>query len=501
MIRPRPRSEPSLRLPPSLPVLAALLLAGAAAGSLPAQDSPPATSPAAAPADTAPRGELRDRVVSDADPDRSYALLLPPGYDGREPRPLLLVLDPRGRALRALEIFREGAERRGWIVMSSYDTRSDSAGNANEAALRAMITDADTDLAVDARRLYLAGFSGTARIGWLAASSLSDHVAGLIGVGAGFPPALATLLETDAAALPSAFAFWGGTGRLGFNYEEVRRLDERLDGLGVNHRVEFYPGGHGWLPSGQALEAVDWMELQAMRSGLARPDSALVDRLYREAVTTARAAEAGGRPVEALALWRRVATDFTGLRPVEEALRRASELSGHPRVRRHRERRERLAEEHGRFLETMRATLGRMADGGFGPGEAARDLGLETLRRRAGAEGDTLDAQHAGRLLEQVYVQASFYLPRQALREGDADAALAYLDLAERARPGRGRTRWFRARALTLAGREEEAMEVAAGLIGNGFPRSVLASDPWLDPLRDETGWEDLVGEGNAPPP
>lgn len=457
----------------------------------------PRVSPRGLPGDTVASGRLIERVASTADPTRSYALLLPPGHGDGTPRPLLLVLDPRGRAMRALDLFRRPAARRGWIVMSSYDTRSDTTGDVNEDALRAMIADANERLAVDGRRLYLAGFSGTARIGWVVASTLSDHVAGLIGVGAGFPPALETMMRTDARTLPASFSFWGGAGRLGFNHDEVRRLDATLDQLGIRHRIEFYPGRHGWLPAEHAAAAIDWLELQAMRSGLAARDSALVDSLHRSALAAARSAEAAGRPVDALRRWKRVTDDFAGLRPVGEPRDRVRALEDHPAVRRRRERLEQEARQREAFLERMAGVLER--DPGFRPAEAAEELELEALRRRAAGTGDTLDAQAAGRLLEQLYVQTSFYLPRRALRGGDPGRALAYLDLAERARPGRRRTAWFRARALAQAGREQEAVAELKELVEAGFPRSALADDPWLAPLREASGWRELVGGGSSP--
>lgn len=449
-----------------------------------------------APADTVPGGELRERVTSDADPARSYALLLPPGYRGRTPRPLLLVLDPRGRAVAALELFRRPAARHGWIVMSSYDTRSDSAGDGNRAALRAMIADANARLAVDARRIYLAGFSGTARFGWLAARSLGEHAAGLVGVGAGFPPALHALMRSDAATLPATFSFWGGAGRLDFNHGEVRHLDRQLDEMGVRHRIDYYPGGHGWLPPDRAAAALDWLELQAMRTGLAPADEALVDTLHRRALTAARRADAEGRPLEALRRWRRVSEDFAGLRPVGEARTRREELDGHPEVRRRRELRRRQARERKVFLERMTDVLEGMArrPPGLTPSGAADELGLAGLRRRAAGSVDTMAAREAGRRLEQVYVQTSFYLPRRALRAGEPDRALAWLELAERARPGRTRTLWFRARALAQAGREAAALAAVAALLERGFPARRLADDPWLEPLGGTPRWSELIG-------
>ena len=488
--------RPNIRLAALLGALALALTVGGAgrpAGGqrdvAPGVPAGPRTGPDSTP------GELHRRVVSATDSTQSYALLLPPGYAGEEPRPLLVVLDPRGRALGALEIFRRPAARRGWMVMSSYETRSDTAdASVNERALRAMLGDAEAHLALDGQRIYLAGFSGTARLGWLFAAALPDHVAGLVGVGAGFPPALRTSLLADADALPATFSFWGGSGVLDFNYEEVRRLDEDLDELGVRHRVEHYPGGHAWLPAEQARRALEGLELQAVRDGLTPADDGFVDSLYRRAVGEARAAEEAGRMAEALDRWRRVAADYEGLRPVGEARRRAAVLAGHAEVRRRDERRRRAARRHEAFTARLAEVLERLSGASPPPRaeELASELDLEGLRAEAGRSDTAPDARVAGRLLELVYTQASVYLPRRALGEGEPDRALAALELAERARPGRPRVRWQRARALAQAGRPDEAFAALSELPA-GFPARLVADDPWLAPLRQDPRWEGLL--------
>ena len=75
-------------------------------------------------------------------------------------------MDPRGRALVPLSLFKDAAERLGYILLSSYNTVSDGAAEPNVRALDAMLQEAQEHFAVDERRIYLAGFSGTARMSW-----------------------------------------------------------------------------------------------------------------------------------------------------------------------------------------------------------------------------------------------------------------------------------------------------------------------------------------------
>ena len=156
---------------------AAALAGNALFESIRAQDT---AARASAGASRIPVGAVIPSVKSHADTSERYALYLPSHYDVSRRWPALLVLDPRGRALLAMERFREAAERDGYIVVSSYNTVSDSTEEPNVRAVNAMLADLQDGLATDTTRMYLAGMSGTARLAWTFAYELSGHVAGIL---------------------------------------------------------------------------------------------------------------------------------------------------------------------------------------------------------------------------------------------------------------------------------------------------------------------------------
>jgi hypothetical protein len=47
------------------------------------------------------------------------------------------------------------------------------------------------------------------------------------------------------------------------------------------HRVVVFEGGHTWLSSELAIEAIEWMEIQAMSSGMRPPDPAVIDEVLK----------------------------------------------------------------------------------------------------------------------------------------------------------------------------------------------------------------------------
>jgi predicted esterase len=235
-----------------------------------------------------PGGLLMERVASTSDTSQTYALYLPPGYTTDQRWPVLFVLDPRGRALLALRLFEAAASRLGWVVMSSYNTLSDGPAEPNVKAMDAMLTSAQARLSVDPSRFYLAGFSGTARAALRFAVALRGHVAGVIAAGGALGFELGgpeTVFAGD-----STFGYFGAAGTRDFNYEEVLAMGDRFRTTRAPFRVAVFDGPHSWPPASICGDALDWLELRAMRGGLRATDSAWVrSRLEND---LARAAEA-----------------------------------------------------------------------------------------------------------------------------------------------------------------------------------------------------------------
>ena len=111
-------------------------------------------------------GHIIARATAGPDSAQAFAVYLPSGYTVRDKWPALMVMDPRGRGMFGLNLFAAAAERHGFVVLSSYNTLSDGAIEPNIGAINAMLAEVQDTLSIDMSRLYLAGFSGTARIGW-----------------------------------------------------------------------------------------------------------------------------------------------------------------------------------------------------------------------------------------------------------------------------------------------------------------------------------------------
>jgi hypothetical protein len=89
------------------------------------------------------------------------------------------------------------------------------------------------------------------------------------------------------------------------------------------HRLVIFEGGHQWLPSELATQAVEWMELQAIKTGRRPRDKELVNEIL-----AARVADADSQKdhFQSWLILIHLAEDFKGLADVSKYSARANAL-------------------------------------------------------------------------------------------------------------------------------------------------------------------------------
>jgi poly(3-hydroxybutyrate) depolymerase len=255
---------------------------------------------AGAAAQDLPRGTIVDSVACADDPAETYALYLPSDYSPDRAWSLLLAFHPGARGRAMVETYRAAAERYGFVVAASNTSRN-GPWEVSSRAVKAMSKDVGRRFAIDAARLYLTGHSGGARVAMEVAVGNRD-VAGVIASSAGFGDA------RPRRSVP--FVVYATAGLDDFNYREMRGVDAALQSP---HALAVFDGGHTLPPAEVAMAAIEWLELQAIRSKRRSPDAALVERWFAARRLEANAASDA---VTRLRLLRAVVADFDGLRDV-----------------------------------------------------------------------------------------------------------------------------------------------------------------------------------------
>jgi predicted esterase len=443
-----------------------------------------------------PPGEIVPRVVCEGEPDQSYALYLPTAYVETRTWPVLYLYDPRKRGPLAVERFREAAERYGWILAGSNNTLSDGPAAPNVAAMKAVWSDTHRRFAIDPRRVYAGGFSGGARSAVLLAQQTQGSVAGVVAVGGGFPGGAA-----PAKSVP--FAVFGAVGNVDFNHGEMRRLDRALGKLGAVHRLAVFEGPHSWCPAPICAEGIEWLDLVATKGGRRPKDAVLVERLFREGLERAAAAEAAGRPTEAYRRAAEAAEDFRGLADTKDAEDRAERLGRLPAVAKELAEEEKRDEAEERLVERRWQDLKTALESDPPPPvkAIANQLRVGSLRRDAGAGRPEPERLSAARVIEALFVQTAFYLPRDLAAKHDWLRAELATGVAAELKPERaGAVFYDLACFRALAGDRKGALGSLRAAVDKGF-RDVAAmeADPDLASLRGEKDYLAIVQELKKP--
>ena len=124
-------------------------------------------------ADEFPRGQIIDTVECLADSSQSYALYLPSDYTPAKKWSVIIGLDAGGRGSNPVAQFKEAAEKYGYIVAGSKNSRNGPLTISVPAA-NAVWADVSKRFSVDPKRLYLTGQSGGARVAMYLATTPED---------------------------------------------------------------------------------------------------------------------------------------------------------------------------------------------------------------------------------------------------------------------------------------------------------------------------------------
>ena len=454
---------------------------------LASHDSIPATP------ESIPKGQLIQNVSSQSDTSQRFTVYLPTRYDPSRPAPIVYLLDPRGRALVAAKLFQPAAERYGYILMSSHNSASDSPGEVNLRAMQAMWHDANDLFAIDERRVYVAGFSGTARMASLMAQNLPDSITGVIGSAAGYASDVRPSND-------SKFLYFGTVGDADYNFHEMESLERSLVSLNLPHRVERFQGSHSWMPPHLAMRAIEWMELRAMQSGRRPPAPELIATWWTQEEDIAQAALAAGRHVEAARRFSAMARDFAGLRDTAHALAHAARMGATPSYEAELKRRQRDGRVSSEWLrQAMVAIAGAFPRGADAPERSLSDLthALELApmkQLRAGPRAEV--ALEAQRRLNELEAQLGFYLPAEALEAGHLRRARYYLSAALEIDDQSPVSWYFLGRTRALQNEKSGALAALRRAFQAGFRGlDVLEADPAFERMRADKDYAAIVAQ------
>lgn len=450
--------------------------------------------------DPLPKGQVIEKVACADDALQTYALYLPSNYEPSHAWPVLYAFDPGARGKLPVERFKDAAETFGWIVVGSNNSRNGSM-QASIDSWNAITRDTAKRFSIDPRRAYATGFSGGARTAILFATQCNDCLAGVIAGGAGFPGGIEPTSSMH-------FALFLIIGNEDFNLPEIKALDETLAHTQIPHQVRTWDGRHEWPPATVMVDAVSWMELQAIRSRRREPQTSFIDTRWSEKIRTARDLEDAKRLHEAYEVYAEVYSSFKGLRDVLEIEKKVAALAATPEVRNAiRDEQQELKKQRdlerqiAGFIASMdRASLrpaeatDDQATNSVGDAESRLHALLRELRQQSKLEQNVAARRIARRVLDGQYI-GLFERGNPLLQtQKRLDEAVRIFTLATEVQPDRAGAFYYLAWAYAAKGDKKKSLKALQTAVDKGFKdHATVAGNKAFDSMRSDPAYLELI--------
>jgi len=247
-------------------------------------------------------GEIIDSISVGTTSDESYALYLPRAYDPNELSSIIFIFDPAARGKIGIHPFIKAAEKYNYILICSNNSRNGPNDKNTEITTR-LLSKIISEFNINPKRIYTAGFSGGARFASRVAV-LSDQIQGVIACGAG--------ISSNQVLFHSGikFSYAAIVGDQDMNLLEMYGIRDYITKFKVSNELFVYEMNHRWPSQEQILEAVDWLQLEALKKGLAKKDDEKIRDLYINSYTKARALESKMQLVSAQEEYQRIIKNF-----------------------------------------------------------------------------------------------------------------------------------------------------------------------------------------------
>ena len=225
-------------------------------------------------------GKIHEKIACSSAPEFTYALYLPSGIksDATQTWPVIIAFDSHGSGLIPVQKYRELAEKYGYILAGSNNSKNGQTPEQTGIIVSALIKEFLSRYPADTDQINLTGFSGGSRVASLSALT-HNEIRGVIGCGAGFP-GLKQYPERR-------FDYFGIAGLSDFNLNEMVQLEASLQKNNFRHCFMTFNGPHAWPPSENMEMAILWLSFNAMKDGRIKKDDRLIGSALNKMTTMA----------------------------------------------------------------------------------------------------------------------------------------------------------------------------------------------------------------------
>ncbi len=207
-----------------------------------------------------PTGEIIDSVFVNKDSNESFSLYLPSQLNSSESSPIVFIFEPMARGKIGIHPFIKAAEKYGYILVCSNDSKNGPYEPNFEIANR-LFNRVFSDFNINKERVYASGFSGGSRLASTIAV-LTNQIQGVIACGAGFS------LNKSHLPYKDSFSYAAIVGDEDMNFKEMQNTKGFLNRLKIPNELFVYEFNHSWPSQEQILDVFDWLQLEAYKKGI-----------------------------------------------------------------------------------------------------------------------------------------------------------------------------------------------------------------------------------------
>jgi len=214
------------------------------------------------------KGKITDGVIFNDSLNENFALYLPTKYEAFKTWPVMLVFNMEGKGKQTLQMLKNVADKKGYIMASPNQVHDSLSLAANILIASRTLKTVEELFNINTKRVYTIGYENGGEFAAVVPSFIRG-IEGVISLGA-------SVGNTELLSLKKPFHFISVVGNADYAYPEARNTRKLLNRLKFPNQLILYDGKHKWPEQKQVLRALNYFELAAMAKGNITIDSAMV---------------------------------------------------------------------------------------------------------------------------------------------------------------------------------------------------------------------------------
>ena len=286
-----------------------------------------------------------------------------------------------------------------------------------------------------------------------------------------------------------------------FNYPELKGLKEPLTKAGISHRIQTFDGRHEWPPVSVATAAVEWMELQGMKTGKCLRDDGFINAVLQRLLSDAKSLEESKKYYEAYQLYLDLTESFNGLRDVAQIETKVNQLHDNRELKAA-IREEQVQTKKQREFESQLNSLIAGRDGGapVNQNEEGVDTSvrlqaiLKDLRKQSNVAEDSTQRRVARRVLGGLFISLVEQGTSLLQTEKNNSEAIKRLKLATEINPDRPGPFFYLAWAYAANRDKKRALQSLNTAVEKGFSdAAMIIANKAFDSIRNEPEYQQIM--------